>query len=220
MTEMPEATVESVEGPPLDEKSKIHQQIYKDFYLSFKHSQGDEALQKNLFIFLSNYYLTSYSPEQIGTLEEIKDSLIKKADSLKVPASHTRIVALQVRATASKMLNWYLRSLEDRYLKVEMPKKLVSNIANSIIDRDLMYIDPVNERNRPNRKEGQDRKESFFRTYVIEAKPTNSTAFDSMYESIRESFKVGEIPVKGDLRKLQKAWEKTHAGQSFVPKAA
>ena len=214
------------EGVP-DQKvqAELAASLIHDFYLSFKFSQGDGLSQDWLISYLAYYYRSVADCDQT-----ILDSILSnqqvagRVAKLRPPARHST-ERLSNREDE-------FRSVYDELRRVlsttEQPVPTVSDlrhIALEILNRDKKYV--ISDMGRPNPHEhtGVDLHESFFREYIIMAKPTGSEAFDHMYLAIRSSL-IGPVDDAGTLgitddtireraMALAPQWELRHPGETF-----
>jgi hypothetical protein len=218
----------TVELAPVDqEKHKaFKRQLSKDFYLSFKFSQGNSPVQEYIYRALTDYYRSQpdYDPSYI---RENSIDLQSKLMRFRLPTSHTvktsdgrdfdptspsEASAFMAQSSRFvKVLNSKGDLLDDRDLNIE-------TITRGLIRRDRVY--QVAERG----YQAPDPHSSYFRQYVLLGEPTGSAAYDHIFaraaellEVDRYSSKHNTLPLSDVVSKLASGWEHNHPGESFLP---
>src|SRR3990167_9015153 len=74
-------------------KPDLERTIAKDFYLSFKYSQGDPFTQENLFVAMRNYYRDEWPADEVERAIDNAPVFFEEAISrYKLPQKHMEIV--------------------------------------------------------------------------------------------------------------------------------
>lgn len=205
--------------------------VLRDYYHSFRHSQGDPRLQGMLML----YIVKHYDYKDVGNISDLKNKLDKFISEMSIPEEHTHI--LMDEETKQDVLldhqkaqytdfgfqrSWLrlIATLERVFLDRPNPQDVdlygfyrelynqslwpKSKLLLEIAAR-VLYVDGNYQiRERPNRKVGRDPHASFFRNYVIDGKLTGSPVYDKLYNDVGklfESLGIGEITSLNELRR-------------------
>lgn len=211
----------------------VESTLAKDFYLSYKYSQGDSGIQAVLFRLMRDYYKEQYDEADIQTVLNVStDHLIELVEPYKLPRSHHLIGHLAESIEQTKMnefkrqaadLTFLLKETEstialDIRLRDEPDDKLT--LGTKLITRDIELI-------KKGRKVGRDSRASFFREYALNAQPTGSDAFDNIFEQVGQTLdptNLVNLPQKDtieeSIKHLAAVWGAYHPDESFYPVAA
>lgn len=192
---------------------ELEDMLVRDFYLSFKFSQGWGYAQDNIFELLMGHYteVLGYDYNQIINALE-SDKVTKKITKLTPPKAHAELSTFGIE-----------KALKKEYLKLlDLAKRKPTNIYTSdrmrkfiidMLDRDIEY-QVAFTRPRPDGHQ-KDKHSSVFRDYILFSKPTSSENFNAIFNSIREDH-LYRLPTL-TVRRLAHAWEVNHPGEIFLP---
>jgi hypothetical protein len=193
--------------------------ISRDFPLTFKFSQGDTGLQRNLSHLVAATYVHVYTPEDFS--EALPDALAQ-ADAatarVRPPRNHTPFEDEAIQKEGAKQWERFTNILTERSLKGEM-----SSYRYWARVRYLNYIIPVQDakftlHGRVQHEYSGRKYDSYYRRYIMEEQQTASLPFNVIFSAMRYGFMrhTQLIPFLGVLKT---AWEYHHPGESFVPDA-
>jgi hypothetical protein len=219
----------------------IETRILKNFYLSFKFSQGRTDIQEALLKAVSIRYNREELSASFGKkLEFHHEKLYSKVENLSLPKVHAnsiegkQIMNDDVKDEFGKQWGYQVNMLND-ILEIgeqngndlyteELLKPSYHDLLIRMIDRDIIYMNKT----RPKREFGKsDPHESYVKTYIIDQKPTGSDEFNELFQEIRSlaintnalnknhSFEKRN-PLERPCQNLIIEWEKTHPGQKFI----
>lgn len=179
--------------------TSLENDIRRDFYLSFKYSQGDPDLQDLLNIFV----LKHCTQEQLQGIYDKRDKIKGSIMSFMAPKEHTLRDNDERIKTLEEEWHRYLWALEEMLgspdpltpspgsdevkLSLKMAheandEKLLRDIAIEEVKRDSLYVTYA----RPNRyKPGSDEHESFLKTYGFESHLTDSPIYDELFLKLK-----------------------------------
>jgi hypothetical protein len=147
---------------PTERLIPVEKKLVKDFYLSFKFSQGDAALQEKLMEFL----LLSYTPEEQTSLRNPSISLKSAITALKVPKTH---IFIHQDIQEDEFVNQWRNFREAAFrMRGQQPDKersiepLVEEIARRMVSQENRWMLSSGRENRAQYKE--DEFESYIRT--------------------------------------------------------
>lgn len=213
--------IEKESATPIDKK------ILKNFYLSFKFSQGSPDLQCRMLTAIARLYTQSELFNQFSSAQAINQELLPKVQNIQTPNWHTKKYPggedITSKEKKEEMLDEWFRQIDifkllyaqsqhsNKYRRKsdvldgkaqstfkETPEELILYIVNEMAGRDLRYLKIGRPRNN---KPNQDT-ESFTKTYVLEQKPTGSQQFDQLFSQVRTTtldiFENGRVPEEVD----------------------
>lgn len=186
--------------------------VLNDLYYSFFHSQQQPELQMKLLIYNARLYKNRYTKAERGTFAQLDAMLEEKIKKLRIPSQHAttfdyggdtidydqaqsspegfqatwnrnRLSLTEVYDLRPKLDILSSEAYQKLTTWMNMPTpELLASSAFMIMIKDCHY----QKYERPNRKNGNDPHESFFRTYAIEEKQTQSPQYDVLYTSLRD----------------------------------
>jgi hypothetical protein len=186
-------------------RQPITDRLLLDFYLSFRFSQGDPAVQERYFKALISEYRRENSEPTTEDLESVKAKLA----SLKPPREHAAVYPSRLGD-----FNNQWKEMQDAFTETSsnrLEDDELLRLGREMAASDIQY----QQRKRPNRDRSADPHESFFRTYVLRGTSTRSVTYDSIMEQMRSVYEGGQSVDMEKLEELQVAWEDTHPGQRF-----
>ena len=202
--------------------------LVRDFFLSYKFSQGSSGGQQTMFEALAYFYADSLvETQKHELLEFVEHGFIDRASNLRLPTAHAilahrsqntrgELVRREFGDSAQAFSSWLKGSMMSDAVEPTHERKLE---LSTIIAEDMIYKDE--EFMHKKRRIKSHTNVSFFREYVLLQTPTHSRAFDHIFGDINHSFNVGELIIAQDsLDKLAQDWETTHTNESFYPLAA
>ena len=209
----------------------VEDELVRDFYLSFKFSQGSSGYQQSIFDALGTYYQNCLPADTKNDLLAFAENgLAQRAGSLKLPSSHKLVgfemnpsdpqgglLAKETFVQMADKLSRKIRFAIDQDEATEpqtswsiLPSTL-SEISGGMIVKDCHFF------YKPRRIEANTHR-SFFREYILLQEPTHSAAFDTIFSQARESFIANGLDdYKNDLERLKMCWEASHPGEKFYP---
>lgn len=210
------------EADELSSLSKTEKEILKDFYLSFRFSQGDEATQ----VFILAYIVNNYSEEKRRFFFECQNRLETRVGLFRLPPNHAggyvdevgrlRTLANLWRIFSGLMRAYYSnqgQSLDKFIFEADVKllsfpydeAKIIGKITEKMAERDAKYLykspTPIFSR--------YDNKQSYLRDYAILGRETGSAILDTMFEKVRTVlFNFRESPSSTEMSsELKKALE-------------
>ncbi len=200
----------------------ISKKLAKDFYLSFKFSQGTIDLQKDLFNRMSAYYHTTLNPEVLYQIvNDLPTFFVTTIEKYRLPHRHRTIVHSSV-LNKSELMQLEMRRQSEIFISIIKSKRsqttdLDRTLLASMVNRDLDFCTSVKQR-----KVDIDPSASYVREYVLKHKPTGSNTFDEIFWSMSRLFDPENSEVlnsydQHQLDKLADFWELNHSLQSFYP---
>lgn len=181
--------------------------VVKDFYQSFRFSQGEPSNQRLMLQGIAE----KYSPGLRAGLKDYSQALYARLVSLEIPESHSSFDTDGPNAfeVETETLMHTLVG-EQQYPELERN----SHIAEGMIATDTVYQRP--DVGRVHR--ASDIHLSYFREYVLLAKPTGSRAFDGLFADINQQFLDGKCDpfVYERFDRLAADWEKAHPDEAFL----
>jgi len=203
----------------LEKLSPAQRSLRRDFFLSFKFSQGESGFQGELLRSLVAYY----QEQPMLTCEEL-NQIDCYPESLVLPRFHYRRNSgstSPANVLGQENIHWAL--LLKAYGKAQRGNKCYGRsyparkrgLLTSMIHRDTVYQASA----RPTLPIDPHR--SFFREYVLLDKETGSRAFDWLHDSLRDHVTAAEEPLINYTRihHLVSRWELAHPDQQFWPEA-
>ncbi|HEY1064118.1 MAG TPA: hypothetical protein VGE30_02345 [Candidatus Saccharimonadales bacterium] len=187
----------------LSELSPAQKSLRRDFVLSFKHSQGSETLQHDLYVVLQRYYRQRHL---VPPAEQI-DTIAEWLPPENVPDHHDVNpdgVAVALRLEASYLKSHFIKPDTIRR------KSLDTYILNELLQREIKF------QTVSTRQVGVDPYGSYFRKHVVLGLPTGSPAYDNMYASLASRQPYHEEQQQ-KLDQLAAYWSDNHAGEPFYP---
>jgi hypothetical protein len=203
-----------VHNPEEISSKNLETRILKNFYLSFKFSQGNAELQQDLLIAINTRYNHGEFIKTFISLENLKDRLTPKISKLRLPKDH-----LPVGSVQEEFKNQWrnqLKLLNKVFEPEERHKPSDEGLLIDLVAEDASYM----ETGRPN----SGKKESLVKTYIINQQTTGSEDFDNLFKKLREvamesdiAESAYEISLLGSgLSVLKYHWEQAHPGQKFI----
>ncbi len=189
------------------ENEKSSGGVIRFFVLSFKYSQGDEALQNEMF----DYAYTTGIYKHVPSVA--RDSFV----NFKTPDKHKKIYNPHVMSgTFSKQ--W--ASMKDRLVIPNREVDLVSNIysiTKGMIEKDIHFIKKGREERNHRRSkvpdDSEDPNASFIRRYAMQQHSTGDLVIDMLFSEVRNSI---QSPVfSNEIHELRELWETRHRNRSF-----
>ena len=212
---------------PEADRAELAKRLNKDFYLSFKYSQGSVTVQHLLFELISQYYHSTLPPEEFGWIAKNKAWLEQEFIDSRVPGTHI----VHNKSDGAIEHEWEIRAnwftsewygIADREFDRD---ETLRGLLGYMIARDRHYQDEERK------YQSSDPHESYLQTYALQAKPTGSAAYDVIYKDLAEL--IGSVssvdPVTGDasvvllstkLQDLVPAWQTNHPGEVFTERVA
>lgn len=210
--------------PVSAEKQKdFEKQLLKDFYLSFKFSQGDQYTQGYILNALVSNYRSQgdYDPAYI---RENSNELFSKLIDFGIPKSHVTLtntgekLDLTPSLKAAVFING-AKIFVDKLKTGEpsMPQDLNAEaMMRGIIQRDIVY--QTAERG----YQAADPHSSYFRQNVLLQQPTGSEAYNQIFARCLELIEVDQyrnvfltVPIAERITDLAQGWEANHPGVAF-----
>ncbi len=219
LTNEPEAQEQPVDAE--HGNGRIEAELVRDFYLSFKFSQGDQRLQ-DLYL---NAIAADYFSRGLSPTSELTSEFVHKVRNLNVPGRHTGPMGDDL---AQKNFLWmasrtlgYLSDAERGKNKSDQPIELVY-MATYMLAVDTKYM--VGGRPGAGGKRG----ESQWQPYVLDGQPSGSAFFNALFARVKdlaERVRLGQTSelVEQGVPELEcqdlaatyegwlNAWNKTHA---------
>lgn len=211
-------TENNIELGNIKELSKMDKQILRDFYLSFRVSQGNPDTQ----LLLLMYAAKSYPLELIQDIDGMNNRVYPHVLRLNIPqkehkkkvynpdTGNTTVIDFNQAQTSKEgfQRQWEanlvilervtydetkpylgrLASFNQRKayeLNQLTEVELLTQILSNTFFRDILFVNSGREE----RMLGNDRHESFLKTYMIDGKKTGSTTFDKLYNDMAELLK-------------------------------
>lgn len=200
--------------PPqsLTPHQSLEKMILRDFYLSFKYTQGDGPSHIYFLDALAATYRKTQDPENYRWIQTHADEILGDDHllALKVPRSHSVAKGNQ-RPGAGSPLTFGQHGVD---FKTALSRELPINfrtISRQTIVRDLRY--QVESRS----YQTTDPHSSYFRQYILLGEPTGSHTFDTVFAETKEWEQINRKVHIDDLLELQAFWEGSHPGESFYP---
>lgn len=190
---------------PAEKPTPLEARILKNFYLSFKFSQGRVPIQINLMSAILHQYQKSEILDEFGSVSGLNKRLGSRVEKLSPPRSHTKVTEAGEKLTTTAKKNeikkqWarhlfllslvtddfdsYFHKLDDQdnlvTTYVAPDEERVLAITKEMLKRDIELI----RGGRPERQEGEDPYESFVKTYAIDKESTGSVEFNAVFEQI------------------------------------
>ena len=189
----------------------LEQRVLKNFYLSYKFSQGLPDLQRNLLIAVTRLYGHDEFIEEFPSIKALDKKIRPKIEKLQVPKAHARQVEggsitpelmkedfVQQWSNQLRILERFLKGgshtdsyIYDSYDKdttidtvmAKSQEDLILLIVGDMATRDIGYL---KRGERLQRSYGsQEAVNSFVKDYVLDQKPTGSKEFDQLFRNIR-----------------------------------
>lgn len=226
MTEKHPGYIATPESAPSFEE-RLSADFEKDFRNSFRFSQGNPMLQVNIFTLMRDYYQSA--GWSYATLSPAIMTLAGRLRQLDLPPGHIDI-HVSKREEFGGALENLMECLASRDVmpmcwnskvghvvplpvsKDERLKLLLEDTA----EQDALYLVPGQRyaaEGRPRINPAADRRESFFRKYIVNGADTHSLAFNSIFAEARRVLTSEYAP--SDFAWLQEAWESHHPGQEY-----
>ena len=189
------------------------------FYLSFRHSQGDDKdLHPQLLDVAANYQRTQWGevdPNAIDTFLAGSPAV----PELHMPVSHgpepNEVIQRQFR-TFWDVYKDKLAAAEGYNPSNDRTHNQLLTLGAAIVAIDTVHVTKGRNSVRPPR----DRHSSFFRQYVRLGNNTGSPVFDAIFSNILPAINTCREPSLYPGRPLQKlsdTWEGKHPGKRFFP---
>jgi hypothetical protein len=188
--------------------------LLREYYQSFRLSQGATAVQEALFKLLS--YQHSLNQHE-GIMKDALEQAGENVQKLSPPTRHTGTSPSTLNDPEtgfSAMWDKYKVALNNPDPKHAHPTEV---ILDDFMERELYY----QQKPRPNRAEGDDPYESIVREYIFGDKLTGSYELKDVVLELRAAFfnpkNEGEegSNLSQQLQVLATAWERHHPGQEF-----
>lgn len=226
-------------------KAQLESRLKKNFYLTFKFSQGDASLHQFLMFETAPLYDLENYQREFGSINELNHHLRQKIAQLRLPNAHGReesVFTEFLKEWDNQMGMFAYLTNESLFLsegdipraklnelkRIPRQKRLLT-IVQSMAERDIHYLDL--EEGRPEKVPyGKDPHESHIKTYIIDRKNTNSDGFNALFEDMRgmvvkllannargidKSYKDDFHQVAKEIRILRMNWESLHSGYTF-----
>lgn len=205
-------------APERQRISRAEAQLIKMFRASFNHSQGNQGLQRDLFLFLEIHeYLDALSIPQYLPLH------IDHAVSL--PRYHIPKKPIEVSLEKERVWNMlfdvkYLHESNPETFNT-MSQNLIQKLTTNIVTADLGKQHPHTPRYRklsesPNRDIYDyrfDPHASYLREYGVMKRPAGYEGFDHLYSEVMSHLDRNDE----QFIELTFAWEKNHPNLNFFP---
>lgn len=210
----------------------LEKQTLKDFYFTFKFSQNNGSVQKDIHDAIA----LSYSKNDIAYILEHEERLSLQASYLKTPQPHPWFDPDDISWEFYGQWVSFRQSLEKRSVLPEersVVDSLIIPAAVGIIKQDLLYMDQGRRYNT------EDRWQSFIKTYALDGRDTTSSSFNTLFKEINvlcqdarnrgphyKNVVFNELKNSADplvenfeesLHTLQNLWEEKHPSESFYP---
>lgn len=217
MTELP-AKEETL--PTGEEKAALLKRVTRDYYLSFRFSQGYYPAQVLMFSMLANMYDFQINPEDLEWLKQHVEMLKQELLKQKMPKTHFPIDQdkERVRNTFENTATVFVDVLVNDEKRKPDAAQHVPRLTRELIDSDLKYQGP------PRGHLPSDPHSSYLREYVMRGQPTNSEAYDEIFSECRDYLNDlrsrepktdDESIAKANLGFLAESWALSHPGQEF-----
>lgn len=191
----------------LENLSPAQDIVAKDFYLSFMHSQGNQALQFNIFSFMLDSYRKQGLKLTDDELDTSEDWLKIKA----VPGRHGAGSASTLDAVTIEFEGKRMAEQLANILRLDMAvadEACISEAFGFVIEQDLEY-------QKQKRFIGNDQHASYFRRHVVLRASTGRQSLDEFYAAMVTC--EPHIEQSASLASLEHTWESNHPNQSFYP---
>lgn len=207
----PEVISETVETSP----ATLEKMLMRDFYLSFRFSQGSAPAQEKLMLALGTAYQQLLPPP---ATEWITNSsllpIIEHLPKLQPPTSHVGIDYVQTNYESE----FNARGMEFANILSEPQRDEIDtdSICLGLIKKDGHY----QENQRGHR--AKDVHSSYFRQYVLLGNPTGSAAFNHIFKQCNEFIQTKDERTCATntgliLPGLVSLWEANHPDEQFYP---
>lgn len=222
------ARVEQLRADPV-------KRIQGNFYLSFRYSQGQPILQSKLLAAVTR----AYPQDDVRVAVQNRERLLYDVGRFSIPIKHRSDIAPErFRDEWQNVWNRYqaheleqiVNGCDVRYpVSQESQSETLEGVALlrailvGVIDSDYRHI----SQGRPERGDGDDPFESFFREYVVFGRRTGSGDFDTLFRNIRTELLTtpmheldAVVPgrsVRDILHTLELQWGILHPGRQFMP---
>lgn len=204
--------------------------VMRDFYLSFRFTQGDPYVQKASYGLLAAYYCRDFTTIDRSSLVARFDSLANRAAALKLPRSHKDSAAIAAEHEAQHMPSiadffrreWgqFSRIQRHTFANPEASRRKtnrdapIARFAAKIALADNEY----QLRDRPGSNQDNDPHFSLFRSHIVLGHATGSNTFDSIFGRAQSLLdKPEKVTLQRSVTTLANSWETMHPGQSFFP---
>ena len=193
--------------------------IRRDFPLTFKFSQGDTGLQRNLTHLVAATYARMYTPESFA---EALPTALAQADEtatrVQPPRNHVPFKDEAIQEESTKQWERFRQILTERSHKGEM-----SHHRYWARVRYLNYMTPTQDakftlHGRVQHAYSGRKYDSYYRRFIMEEEQTPSLPFNVIFSAMRHGF-MRHTQVIPCLGILKTAWEYHHPGERFVSDA-
>jgi hypothetical protein len=202
----------------------LERRLIKDFYLSFKFSQGNALAQRTMYLALKRHYESSFSTAEKAWLRDSSFELMDNLAMLQAPRSHTRSnhafdyqpgLSDQFEVQADDFLK-VLRVVPAPDLYDPATDLVIADFCGATIGRDLYYQGKERFHNT------DDPHSSYLRNYALFSTPTSSDAFDAIFAEVSQAFADSSLPPASTakLPELAERWEANHPDEHFFPPTA
>lgn len=203
-----------------ESKAQLKDALYKDFWLSFKFSQGDSKFQQDIYAYLAAYYGQTLTPLGRSALSELLPEFDKQTPvsftGVSMPMGHKRLTNIEdgmERATFYAGLSSFTLKLGHISLALE-EDNYPGIFVRKTIGKDARYQADL-------RTSGGDRHASFLRRYVLLGDDAGSPAFNYLCALAKEALPVeleaNYLGIQATFNSLVTDWEANHPGQQFMP---
>jgi hypothetical protein len=191
--------------------------LFQDFRLSFRFSQGAVTLQAELFELQSAVYRKGCYGALDERLEIALPYLDRAIYSLAMPPRHKAVPKAKIieeRDSRWGELKSTIQKDKTRYGSREYKSHLVEAAA-WILRRDWRYNTP--DHTRPGALPEQ-RRDSFFRRYVLQGDRTGSPAFNRIFKDMIGTCTNDQV--MEETGRLLNQWRFAHKGEPYFDKSA
>ncbi len=205
------------------QKLDLMKSLNRDFYLSFKFSQGKPRIQTLLFEGLGIFYKENLKSEDIDWITNSEEELQKNLAVQLAPKTHYVIHDMFKNPEARGPI---LDSEAETEFKAE--SLIFVGILGSTdrfdtgLDDEAVCLQTIIRDQayqiRHRKYQAPDPHASYFREYILLQKPTGSEGFDSIFQSANDFVTNGEVStdIRSGIKNLSEDWQSNHPGEQFI----
>lgn len=189
--------------------------ILRDFYQTFRLSQGDTAPQEALFWMLGvKHRETDEYPHLLQRAVDLAEPYVTR---LRPPAKHTEISLQETQNDPNGFLGmWPLYAGYLLDVKGDEWMRPIELVADDMLAIDVMYQGET----RPGRRQGEDPHESIVREYILGDRLSGSAQLIGIRNQFRSTILDPPDTINGTwlavrLQQLRSEWERNHPGEDF-----
>lgn len=210
---------------------ELEDMLVRDFYLSFRFSQGNIGNQGDILAAVIDYY----SRKRNVPATSIRDVIASEEFKLKIeriiPPNRHRITRKDTKVDSLKKAYLsFKKEVDDTVIRTYQldDHSYTSLVESHMVISDLDYQDKP--RPRP-QNDKSDQHGSLYREFVILGRPTGSECYDNIFTTMRartlrllrehkehshshDDYRHNQL---SGILMLTSAWERNHPGEKFVP---